>query len=304
MLTPHVLVVGEALVDVTHAVDGNVAEHPGGSPLNVAVAAARLGARVTLAAEVGHDRHGQTVRAHLRASGVELVDVGSGRTASATAHLQPDGSATYDFDLHWEPQGLPDPAAYSLVHVGSIGAWMPPGAGAVAALVDAAHAVGVPVGFDPNLRTTLTPPLTELRKRVFGIAAHARLVKLSEEDAAGLLEPGQGPEAVLDQLSGTGPSLLALTRGGRPTVLRAGDVRVEVPAPSVQVADTIGAGDTWMGAVLVALLRRSWTGRDEFGPGDLGWLGGVCARAAAITCTRPGADPPWSWELAENALRD
>ncbi len=302
MPTPHVLVVGEALVDVTHAVDGTVAEHPGGSPLNVAVTAARLGARVTLAAHVGRDRYGEIVRAHLRASGVELVDVGSGRTASATAHLQPDGSATYEFDLHWDPHDLPDPAAYSVVHVGSIGSWMPPGAGAVASLVQAAHAVGVPVGFDPNLRPALTPPLEELRALVFGIAERAHVLKLSEEDAAGLLEHGQAPEAVLDQLSGTGPSLLAMTRGGGPAVLRAGDVQVQVPAPSVQVADTIGAGDTWMGAVLVALLRRGWTGRDEFGPGELGWLGRVCARAAAITCTRPGADPPWSRELAEIAL--
>lgn len=304
MHEPGILVVGEALVDVTHAVDGSVAEHPGGSPLNVAVAAARLGVRVTLAAEVGHDRHGEIVRAHLQASGVGLVDVGSGRTASATAYLQADGSATYDFDLHWDPHDLPDPVAYSVVHVGSIGSWMPPGSDAVASLVDGAHAAGVPVAFDPNLRPTLTPAPSDLRTQVLRIAAHARVVKLSEEDAVGLLAPGQAPEVVLGQLSRTGPSLLAMTRGSEGAVLRCGDVRVEVPAPSVQVADTIGAGDTWMGAVLVALLRRGWTDRDDLDAQELGWLGGVCARAAAITCARPGADPPWIRELPEIATRD
>ncbi|MDQ3627410.1 MAG: carbohydrate kinase [Actinomycetota bacterium] len=302
MPAARVLVVGEALVDVTHAVDGAVSEHPGGSPLNVAVAAARLGARVTLAAQVGHDRHGEILRAHLRASGVELVDVGSGRTASATAYLQADGSATYDFDLHWDPRDLPDPSAYSLLHVGSIGSWMPPGAGAVRSLVDAAHAAGVPVGFDPNLRPTLTPSPAQLRAVVFGIAAHARVLKLSDEDAAGLLGPGQNPQEALDQLSGAGPALLAMTRGGASTVLRCGDVRVEVPAPDVQVADTIGAGDTWMGAVLVALLTRGWTDRDDLDARELAWLGAIAARAAAITCTRPGADPPWRRELPEIAV--
>jgi len=299
--TWRVLVVGEALVDVTHAADGTVAEHPGGSPLNVAVAMARLGVGVTLAAEVGHDRHGEVLRTHLRASGVELVDVGSGRTASATAHLKPDGSATYDFDLHWDPHGLPDPSAYDLVHVGSIGSWMPPGAGAVAALVGVAHAAGVPVGFDPNLRPTLTPPAVRLRQQVQDIAGHSRVVKVSDEDAEGLLDPGRPPEEVLDQLGGAGPSLVAMTRGGGSTVLRCGGVQVEAPAPIVQVADTIGAGDTWMGALLVALLRRRWTDRDDLDAQELSWLGGVAARAAAITCSRPGADPPWSSELPELA---
>lgn len=297
MTAPHVLVVGEALVDVTHAVDGAVAEHPGGSPLNVAVAIARLGVRVTLAAEVGHDRHGEIVRTHLQASGVELADVGSGRTASATAYLQADGSATYDFDLHWDPRGLPDPTAYSLVHVGSIGSWMQPGASAVASLTRTAAAAGVPVGFDPNLRPTLTPPPAELREQVLRVAAHTRVLKLSDEDATGLLEAGRPPEDALDEL--TGPSLLAMTRGGGSSVLRCGGTRVEAAAPTVQVADTIGAGDTWMGALLVALLRRGWTDRDDLDSRELAWLGGVAARAAAITCTRPGADPPWSRELPE-----
>lgn len=297
MNAAHALVVGEALVDVTQSVDGSIAEHPGGSPLNVAVAMARLGVRVTLAAEVGHDPHGEIVREHLRGSGVELLDVGTGRTASATAYLRSDGSATYDFDLHWDPRGLPDPAAYSLVHVGSIGAWMAPGSDAVADLVAAAAAAGVPVGFDPNLRPTLTPPAAQLREQVDRIVAHARVVKLSDEDAAGLLPAGHPPEEALEQLSDAGPSLVAMTRGSASTVLRSGDVSVECPARAVQVADTIGAGDTWMGALLVALLRRGWSGRDRFEADELTRMGGVAAHAASITCARPGADPPWSREL-------
>jgi fructokinase len=292
------LVVGEALVDVTRRVDGTVAEHPGGSPLNVAVTLARLGVPTCLAAQVGDDRLGALVRAHLEASGVTLLDVGgSGPTASATATLDADGAATYDFDLRWDPASLPDPAGFDVVHVGSIGSWTAPGAAAVAALAGQAQAAGVPVAFDPNVRPSLTPERDVLREHVLGLAALSRFVKLSDEDAAVLLPPDADPEAALDLLAAEGARLVALTRGGHPAVLRSGGVRVEVPVPGTPVVDTIGAGDTWMGAMLAGLLQRGWTGRPSYGSEQLTAVGRHAVAAAAITCSRPGADPPWADEM-------
>lgn len=289
---PRALVVGEALVDVTRRADGTVAEHPGGSPLNVAVTMARQGIDTTLATHVGDDRFGDLIRAHLTESGVTLANASPGTpTASATAMIGAEGAATYEFDLHWDPDHLPDPTEFDLVHIGSIGAWMPPGADAVTDLVRRAHERGVPVGFDPNVRPALAPPLPALRERVLEVTALSRFVKLSDEDAEAL-QSGD-PLSVLDDLAAHGPALVALTRGGESVVLRSGNTSVEVPVPHIEVADTIGAGDTWMGTLLTELLRRDWQHRTEFTQDELRELGRAAAQAAAVTVSRPGADPPW-----------
>lgn len=281
-------------MDVTRQPNGAVAEHPGGSPLNVAVTMARQGVDTTLAAQVGDDHFGALIRAHLERSGVTLADVGpSAPTASATATIGATGAATYEFDIHWDPERLPDPANFAVVHVGSIGAWMEPGAGAVAELARRAHAQGQAVGFDPNVRPTLAPPMEQLRQRVFDLAAHSRFVKLSDEDAEVLADGTGDPLSVLRDLAGRGPALAALTRGGEPAVLRSGDVEVEIEVPHVEVVDTIGAGDTWMGTLLVELLLRGWVDRTSFSAADLRDLGQAAVRASAITVSRPGADPPW-----------
>jgi fructokinase len=249
---------------------------------------------------VGDDRLGALVREHVAASGVQLLDAGPpGATASATATLDPDGAASYEFDLRWDPADLPAPNGYDLVHVGSIGAWMPPGSAAVAELTRRAFALGLPVGFDPNVRPSLAPPQDELRRRVLDITGNARIVKLSDEDAAALVGADADPEQSIRELAGQGPILAALTRGGRPSVLRSGEHRVEVATPQTTVVDTIGAGDTWMGALLAELLHRDWAGRACFEPDELRVLGEVAAVAAAINCSRPGADPPWQHELLD-----
>ena len=99
-----VLVVGEALVDVVVRSDGTVSEHPGGSPLNVAIGLARLERETHLLTRLGHEERGRSVLHHLGSSGVQLVEgsVLPVATATAAATLAPDGSATYEFDLHWE----------------------------------------------------------------------------------------------------------------------------------------------------------------------------------------------------------
>jgi len=292
-----VLVVGESLVDVTSRV-GRVAVHPGGSPLNVAVGLARLGVATTLMTQLGEDEYGAFVRAHARASGVEVFLRGfPDRTASATARLDADGRACYSFDLPWDLPAQPLPVGYDVMHVGSLGATVPPGADVVADMVRQACERGTLVSVDPNVRIAMAPDVDGLRRRVGSLFAHADVTKLSDEDAQ-VLFPGRSADRVLDEVLAMGsPRLAVLTRGAGGAVLATKHERRQVTAPAVSVTDTIGAGDSFMSALLAGLCERGGL-RADLNGADLATLGGYACRAAAVTCSRAGADPPWSAELS------
>lgn len=302
------LVIGESLVDVRHdtRVDPpEVVEHPGGSPLNIAVALARLGVETTLVTQVGDDDRGATLARHVADSGVELVRLAPTRqTSTATAVIGADGAAAYEFDLVWAPDQLPDAADYSLVHVGSIGAALAPGADRVAELVAAAATAGVPVSFDPNVRPAITPDLDDVRRRAERIADGATLLKLSDEDAVLLYPATQVEDLPRRLVERHGVRLVAVTRGAAGLVLDDGAHTVSVPAQQVTVADTIGAGDTVTAALLAGLLERrllepgGWPTPGPAAEATLEWLGSFAVQAAAATCARPGTDPPWRAELA------
>ncbi len=298
MAEPRVLVVGEALVDVRVAPDGTRTEHPGGSPLNVAVGLARLGVPTALGCQLGDDERGRAVTAHVEASGVELLRLPPhSSTATATARLAEGGGATYEFDIRWDPVRLPDPSAYRLVHVGSIGATLPPGATGVVALAREAASAGVPVSVDPNLRPSITPDLEQARGFVDEILPLASVVKLSDEDAD-VLWPDRPLDALLTDLAGAPAApLVAVTRGGEGALLAAGRRRGEAAAGAVEVADTIGAGDSFMAALLAAALQHGLVGGEACTAPALDWLARTAVDAASITCSRPGADPPWAAEL-------
>ena len=151
-MTGHALVIGEALVDVVHRLDGTVDEHPGGSPANVALGLSRLGRKVDLLTWFGRDAYGAMVSEHLAESGVHLVPGSDGaeHTSVATATLDSTGAASYDFRLEWQ---LPTTNALEpaplVVHTGSIAAVLPPGAADVAALVAVARPDAT-ITYDPN----------------------------------------------------------------------------------------------------------------------------------------------------------
>jgi fructokinase len=165
MSRPRVLVVGEALVDIVRQVDGTSAEHPGGSPANVALGLGRLGHRVDLLTRLGRDERGGTITRLLRASDVHVTDSSytDAPTSTATATIDPAGVASYEFDIDWT---LPAATAslagaaggdvddVAVLHTGSIGAFLQPGGDTVLALVrDAADRVTVT--YDPNARPRL-----------------------------------------------------------------------------------------------------------------------------------------------------
>lgn len=296
-----VLVVGEALTDVVTTVDGNHREHPGGSPANVAVTLGRLGHRPRFATSIGHDDRGRRLRDWLGESGVELTagSVGSGPTSVAASRLGPDGAAAYEFALTWAPD-LPRAGTACLVHVGSIGTLLEPGAGDVVRLVEEARATAT-VTYDPNLRPSICPDRAAVRRRVERLVQLADVVKASDEDLAWLY-PGEAFEDVLRSWAHGGPAVVVGTRGADGALLLARDLALDVPGRQVDVVDTIGAGDAFMGGLIHGLVTAGLDGADRrehlraTGAPVLEGILDLAVGIAAATVARPGANPPWSVE--------
>jgi fructokinase len=292
-----VLVVGEALVDIVRRPDGTSAEHPGGSPANVALGLARLGRPTRLLTRIGDDERGDEVREHLVASGVRL-EPGSiihGPTSTAAATLNAAGAATYEFALDWDLPATVDLGSASALHAGSIAAFLPPGGDAVVALLERAAGT-VTVSYDPNARPRLMGDPVQARSRVDRIVASADLVKASDEDLA-WLAPGEALEAVATGWLERGPAVVVITCGGGGSFAVTRQGRVDIPAPAVDVVDTVGAGDSFMAALIdhlgtVGLLGAARREALRAASTDV-----VAGRVAAITCSRAGANPPTRAEL-------
>ncbi len=300
-----VVVVGEALIDIVIPLEGEPVEHVGGSPANVAIGLARLGHQTALATHIGTDPRGLRIAALLAREHVALAP-GSGdahRTSTAAARLDAAGVATYDFDLEWTVDAtLPVPDGGHL-HTGSIAATLPPGGDAVLAIVTAArdHAT---VSYDPNARPSLMGTPAQARLIIERMIALADVVKASDEDVRWLYGEDARVEDVLAAWRAMGPAVCAVTQGGREVVVRVRGELHSMPARSAQVADTVGAGDSFMSGLISGLL-------------DADLLGGHEARArlyaaswqhvrpaieraiscAAITVSRAGANPPTRRDL-------
>jgi fructokinase len=292
------LVVGESLIDVVRRPDGTVVEHAGGSAANTAVALARLGRPVQFWTAYGDDAHGAVLARHLNQVAVGVVGDPHSveRTATAVATIAADGSASYTFDIDWRLGEAP-PLEPVVVHTCSIGAVLEPGASAVRRQLETLRPRAT-VSYDVNVRPAVTGVGADVVRAVEAVAAVADLVKASDEDLD-LLYPGEPVEQVVERLLGLGPAAVVVTRGRRGAVWFGGGLRVEVPVVEAEVVDTIGAGDTFGAAAIDALwdldrLGGRLTGLDA---GDVEYVLRQAARAAAITVSRPGADPPYRHEL-------
>jgi fructokinase len=299
------LVVGEALVDVVRGRDGVERDHAGGSSANAAVAMSRLGREVWFASAWADDAHGRLLAAHVGDNGVRMaVDpVVLERTATAVATLAEDGSASYEFDIEWRVPdlALPGHVTPAVLVYGSIGAALAPGADDVAALVQGARAGALTV-FDVNARPAITGTGEAVVARAEQMARLADVVKASDEDLEALW-PGRSHREVASRLIDAGVGAVVVTMGGAGVSWYAAEDEVTVPAPAVDVVDTIGAGDTVTAAVVHALWER-----DVVGPGagarlralaaaDRAAVLAFAARAAAVTVSRPGGDPPHRHEV-------
>ncbi|SEG82132.1 fructokinase [Actinacidiphila yanglinensis] len=314
------LVIGEALTDVLTGPGGERSEHPGGSPANVALGLGRLGHPVRLATRIGRDRTGRVLREWFDDGGIELLpgSVGDAPTSTATARLGADGTVGYDFDLVWDLAPATIAALHSgppvHLHIGSIAAALPPGADQVLAAAEQS-AAGATVSYDPNIRPALLGAPERERARVEHLVEVSDLVKASDEDLHWLY-PGEDPDTTAARWARRGPALVVVTRGSRGARAWWRHGHLDVPAAPIRVVDTVGAGDSFMSALVSGLLRRELlSGGDPSATAatrarlraatdgrashpDVAWALRYAVRAAGITCSRAGAAPPTYEELA------
>ncbi|MGH8825710.1 MAG: carbohydrate kinase family protein [Jiangellaceae bacterium] len=303
-----IVVAGEALVDLVAEDDGRFRAVPGGSPANVAVGLARLGQRTQMLVRLGTGRFGRIIRDHLAGNSVGLdlaVDAAEPATVAVVA-LDEAGHASYDFyvdrtaDWGWSTTELPAalPAGTAALCTGSLALALEPGASLLTDLMRRESARGISVVLDPNLRPALLGDRTAARRRLEAQVSTADVVKVSDEDLA-WLTPGESPADVAARWLELGPTLVVVTRGSAgASALSHGGARVDVPVHSVQVVDTVGAGDAFTAGLVDALGRHDLLGggaRARLGRCDSATLRAILDHAtlvAALTCARRGADPP------------
>jgi fructokinase len=301
-----IVVAGEALIDLVVSPDGQVNARPGGSPYNAARSLARLGVETIFLGRLARDGLGRLLRDRLVAEGaaVGVTEPSSRPSTLAVATLDQAGSADYAFyldgtagaDLDYEALKKALPAGATTLHVGDLGLVMEPVGAAIERLIGSEVPPQVLVLLDPNCRPSAVADHEAYRRRIGVIARRADIVKASVEDLA-YLYPDVPPAEAAAILLAAGPSLVLVTDGPHPArAFLPGAVLAE-PVPAVTVVDTIGAGDAFGGGFL-AWWTGHGLGREDLRDEELarGALR-TAAAVAALTCARPGADPPTRADL-------
>ncbi len=314
--SPVITVCGEMVADLVAQDDGDYRAFPGGSPANVAVALARLGEETSFAGRLGADVFGRNMRSHLVSNGVDPCHLVEATEPSTLAVVSFDGErrATYDFwtegtaDWQWNTADLsvhPDHGVVAF-HTGSLASWTRPGDGALLNLFARVRQSGTcTLSYDPNVRPRLLGDVDSARVRIESMVALSHVVKVSDEDLEWLF-PGEDAAELARRWVSVGPDLVVVTGGARGALAARRDLDdlLYATSPAVSLADTIGAGDTFMAALLHALARVGGLGPDPanrlsaIDQSAMGEILHTAAAAAAITCTRRGCDPPTLAELA------
>jgi len=296
---------------------------PGGNALNVAVAAGRLGTPVRLLARLGTGPLAVNLRRHAELSGVDPAGFVTAEepVSVAVVGLGADGSPAYGFhvagaaDWQWTDDELARvlPDGTALLHVGSISSWTAPGSEAIARLVERLSGSAL-ISVDPNIRPALADgpaarlignTTADVRGRLDRLLDRADIVKVSSEDLAWLEPDTPQDDAGLDDAArrwaARGPALVVLTDGEAPLrVARPGRGLLHRAPPRVEVADTVGAGDSLAAGLFAGLLERGVTDRaalEQLSDEDLLGVVDDAALVAAVNCTRVGADPPTRADL-------
>jgi fructokinase len=291
-----VWVVGEALMDLIPVVGGNRVPIVGGGPANTAKAVARLGYPTYFVGGISSDEYGRAVELELLRSGVDLslVHRGDSPTALAIATINEAGLASYEFKLdstvsfNFHSSWLPKEDS-EVIHIGSVATLLEPGASELYKWLSDKSAIVV---FDPNVRPSIQGDREIYRNSVERWIELAKIVKLSEDDFSWLYESSES-DVIANWLS-RGTEIVVVTRAERGLSAFTRDGRIDCPAAKVELVDSVGAGDT-IGAVIVeGLLKYGLAGlRADV----LKQVLERAAKAAGITCSRAGANPPWKEEL-------
>ena len=305
------VVCGEALMDVFAtgdtaagvALDARV----GGSPFNVAVGLARLGQPVAFFSAVSRGFLGERLMRALAAEGVDTSAVrrNDAPTTLGLVGLGADGVPSYAFygegcaDRQLTPDALDElPRGVRAIHLGSYATVVEPIGSTLRALVEREHERTL-IAYDPNIRLNVEPDLARWRDMLEWMLPRTHLLKISEEDLQLLL-----PDTSLQDFAAAalrrGVALVVVTRGAEGAVAWTPQAHAGVPTVQMELIDTVGAGDTFQAALLTWLDehdRLSVPALHALSVAELESALGFAARAAAVTCSRRGADMPRRSEL-------
>ncbi len=298
-------------MDVVESETSAPTAHVGGSPLNVAVGLARMEHDVVFAGRHGNDDYGRMIARALRAQGItSVLEADELPTSVATATLDPTGQASYEFSLEWSLPAaelltgrLTEAAGHiEHLHTGSLAALMQPGASVVKTVFGELRETAT-ISYDPNYRPTLVPNRELARQQVEEFVALADVVQASTDDLE-LLYPERSHYDTMAAWMELGPALVTVTRGASGAVALTRSGSAAQSAFSIDVADTVGAGDSFMAATLSSLRSRGLLGSanrqalQEISEHDVAEVLYTAAKAASLTASRFGAQPPTAQELA------
>ena len=296
-----VWVAGEVLIDL---IPEGSERKPivGGGPANTAKALSKLGIDTQFIDGISTDEYGQMAKDELVASGVKLdyVKYSDKQTCLAIVSLSDSGSASYEFVIEntatfdFTPDWLPNPQTErpSLLHIGTLATVIEPGASVLFDWVQSVAKVA-PIVFDPNIRPAVISDRKQYMKQVERWISISSAVKVSDEDIKWLY-PSLEIDQVVNNWLAKGPALIVVTYGDKGLAgYRVGE-KVSVDAVKVVVADTVGAGDT-VGAILVEAIVMD--GLNTLSGVRLEMMLKRAAKAAAITVSRSGANPPTLKEI-------
>lgn len=296
-----ILVAGENVIDLVPAPGGQLRPTCGGGPANVAVALARRGVPTALVGSVGGDHFGRQVwRRHI-ATGVrrDYLERTELSSTLALAVVDEDGNAAFDFwttgtaDFAWSDKELPqpDPNRIDVIHFGSLAAYIEPSARIIEDWINRSRRA-VPVSFDPNIRLSAMGEADRVKERTERLVGLSDLVRVSERDLAQIY-PDTDVDKVAYEWLELGPHLVVVTLGDAGSVAFHKKHVTEMAAPQVEIADTIGAGDTFTSGVLGWLTSAGWMRRDRFAAWGNQTVVAAALRyasqIAAQACMVPGA---------------
>ncbi len=295
-------VCGEVLIDLIPGADGVRVGHVGGGPANTAKALARMGHDVQFIDGLSTDEDGQAARKNLLDDEVKLdlaltsdkptclAIVSLDAKGGASYEFKIAGTATFDFSLDW----LPDPSRYkpNVLHIGTLVTAIQPCADV---LYDWALQVAefAPIIFDPNIRPAVLSDRDAYVALVEKWVAISSVIKVSDDDLVWLY-PGQELADIASRWVSDGVALVVVTHGAQGLVGYTAEGATKVDGVKIDVADTVGAGDT-VGAIIVEAMVEK--GIMTLIGEELEATLRRAAIAAGITCSRKGAQPPYKHEL-------
>ncbi len=301
-----ILVCGEALFDlIPETRDGETLFRPvrGGSPFNVAIGLGKLQAQADYVGRFSSDPNGEELLRALHASGLNGEWVQRGDEPAALAYVFPSDGADvrYSFYIDGTTEAALDlgpliddfPSDCALLHVGSFSVVREPSASQIFQLIEQKNAL---LSYDLNCRPSITPDPNAIRGAAEEVLTRSDLIKVSDADIEWLYL-GQNEEALAQRWLRAGARLVMVTLGEKGVRLYAPQWQAELPAVAVEIADTVGAGDSFMAAMLDGLQRRDWLNDSTWEQEGIVEIAQRAARAAAITCSRAGSQPPSLDEL-------